>query len=224
MQTLGEQCMFTMACKNTRVDTDSPEWTVIMNQVMHFDQKRMTMYDEIDKLDNDIHLINFEQKKMEDPLIWMGEISTICHRILVKLYTSDATELSITREWFTYFNTLCDLIVYPMHMVKNHLSEAAKVRDTYKYWELIKEPEINTIFPLEHELYDDFHELKSKHKDVLKNDFLGEDFVERFLKSQQDFSQKRTDKYSKIDQLEANIAIYTKIVNWSISQTAYNHI
>ena len=111
-----------------------------------------------------------------------------------------------------------------MHMVKNHLSEAAKARDTYKYWELIKEPETNPIFPLEHEICDDFRELRIKHKDVLKNDFLGEDFVEKFLKSQQDFSQRRTDKYSKIDQLEANIAIYTKIINWSISQTVYHHI
>lgn len=224
MQTLGEQCLFTMACNNSKVDTDSPEWTVIMSEVMCFDQKRMAMYDEIDKLDNDIHLLNFKQKKLEDPLIWMGEISTICHRILVKLYTTDATELSITREWFSYFNTICDLIVYPMHMVKNHLSEAAKVRDTYKYWELVKEPDMNTIFPLEHELCDDFRELRRNHKDVLNHEFLGEDFIEKFLKNQQDFSKKRTDIYAKIDQLESNIAIYTKIINWSIAQTAYHHI
>ena len=224
MQTLTEQCMFTMACKNTLVDTESVEWTVIMNEVMLFDNKRLSAYDEMDKLDNDIQLINFQERKFEDPLIWVGEMTTICNRILMKMYTTDTTELSVTREWFRYYSTLCDLIVYPMHMVKNYLSEAAKVRDTVKYWDMVKEPGFNTIFPLEHELYDDFTDLKRVHKKLVKESFLGEDFVEMFLKSKEEFSKQRIELYTMLDRLEANIAIYTKIINWSVSQTAYNHI
>lgn len=224
MQTLTEQCLFTMSCKNQRIDTESPEWTVIMNQVMLFDAKRTAAYVEIDKLDGDIQVINFEERKFEDPLTWMGEMITICNRILIKLYTTDSVELSITQEWFRYYNTLCDLIVYPLHMTKNHLSDAAKVRDTHKYWEMVKEPEFNTIYPLEHALYDDFLEMRSLHTNLLKENFLGEDFVERFLKGKKEFSQRRSDIYPKIDRLEANIAIYTKIINWSVAQTVYNNI
>lgn len=224
MQTLSEQCLFTMACKNQRVDTESTEWTVIMNQVMLFDAKRTAAYDKIDKLESDIQVINFDEKKFEDPLTWIGEMIPICNRILAKLYTTDSLELTMTREWFRYYNTLCDLIVYPLYITKNYLSEAAKVRDTYKYWKIVKEPDFNTIYPLEHELYDDFLELQKLHNNLLKKDFLGEDFVERFLNSKEEFSQKRLDTYAKIDQLEANVGIYTKIINWSVSQTAYNNI
>ncbi len=224
MQTLTEQCLFTMACKNQRVDTESLEWTVIMNQVMLFDAKRTAAYDEIYKLDSDVQLINSEERKFEDPLVWLGEMITICNRILTKLYTTDSIELSITHEWFRYYSNLCDLIVYPLHMTKNHLSEAAKVRDTYKYWDMVKEPEFNTIYPLEHELCDDFSEMRRIHTNLIKEKFLGDDFVERFLKSKKEFSQRRTDIYTKIDRLEANIGIYTKIIDWSVAQTVYHNI